>query len=351
MEMIRSAVLLALVVVVATASEAKSQVLDRVKTTDGRSTRGTVVRMSPTEVVVTDEAGQAETISVNQIDVIVYASEPRLLTQARTRMGNQRFEDALKALRELDEKAMSRDFIKQDVQFYRALCQARLALGGRGKLSSAGSAMHNFASDAGNRDSYHYFEAIRMLGELLAASGKHAKAIEYFGRLMEAPWPEYQMRGRVLSARALMAQRKYEDAVGQLDQVLAATDEGDEAERRRMIARLDKAVCLAEMEKADEGIQLINEVLPQIGLDERELRGRAFRARGLCYLKKDQKKDALLDFLHVDLLYNSVPEIHAEVLFRLSKLWPALGKGQRAREAAKQLKELYPNSRWAKEGA
>ena len=348
--MIRSTVLLALVVLVAATSEAKAQVLDRVKTTDGRSTRGTVVQMSSTEVVVADKAGQDETIAVNRIDEIVYASEPRLLTQARSRMGNQRFEDALNALSELNEKAVSRNFIKQDVQFYRALCQARLALSGRGKLSVAGGAMHGFVSDAGNRDSYHYFEATRMLGELLAASGKHAKAIEYFGRLMKAPWPEYQMRGHVLSAQALMVQRKYEDAIRQFDQVLAATEEGEEAERRRMIARLDKAVGLAEMEKADEGIQLINGVLPQIDPDERELRARAFRARGLCYLKKDQKKDALLDFLHVDLLYNSVPEIHAEVLFRLSKLWPALGKGQRAREAAKLLKERYPNSRWAKEG-
>ncbi len=348
--MIRSTALPALVVLVVATSVARAQILDRVKTADGRSTRGTVVQMSATEVVVTDKADQDETISVNKIDVIVYASEPRLLTQARTRMGNQLFEDALIMLSKIDEKAVSRNFIKQDVQFYRALCQARLALGGRGKLSVAGRAMHDFASDADNRDSYHYFEATRVLGELLATSGKHAKAIDYFGRLMEAPLPEYQMRGRVLSARALMAQRKYQDAVRQFDQVLATTDEGDEAERRWMTARLDNAVCLAETEKADEGIQLINEVLPQVGLDERELRARAFRARGLCYLKKDQKKDALLDFLHVDLLYNSVPEIHAEVLFRLSKLWPALGKGQRAREAAKLLKERYPNSRWAKEG-
>ncbi len=347
--MIRSTVLPTLVVLVSLTGMTNAQLLDRVKTTDGRSTRGTVVRMSSTEVVVRDKADQDETISVNRIDTIVFASEPRLLTQTRTRMGNQRFEDALTVLGKMNEKAMSRNFIKQDVQFYRALCQARLALFGRGKLSVAGKAMHRFAGDAGNRDSYHYFEATRVLGELLAASGQHAKAIDYFGRLIEAPWPEYQMRGRVLSARALMAQRKYEEAVRQLDQVLAATEEGDEAERRRMTARLDKAVCLAEMEKADEGIQLINEVLPQIGLDERELRARAFRARGLCYLKKDQKKDALLDFLHVDLLYNSVPEIHAEVLFRLSKLWPAVGKGSRAREAAKQLKERYPNSRWAKE--
>ena len=52
-------------------------------------------------------------------------------------------------------------------------------------------------------------------------------------------------------------------------------------------------------------------------------------------------------FLHVDSLYFGVPEQHAEALANLSTLWKDVQKGDRAAQALEQLKERYPNSRWA----
>ena len=67
-----------------------------------------------------------------------------------------------------------------------------------------------------------------------------------------------------------------------------------------------------------------------------------------CHVASNKPKDALLAFLHVDVLYNTVPASHAEALAKLVPLWEAIGKPGRAREARQLLRERYPNSRWAR---
>ena len=60
----------------------------------------------------------------------------------------------------------------------------------------------------------------------------------------------------------------------------------------------------------------------------------------------------MLAFLHVDVLYFSVPEAHAEALANLVELWTELPNTERAVRARKILQEQYANSPWAKkEGA
>ena len=72
-------------------------------------------------------------------------------------------------------------------------------------------------------------------------------------------------------------------------------------------------------------------------------------ALGNCYEKARQNKEALFAFLHVDVLYNTVPEVHAEALAHLVPLWKAVGQEERSREARETLLQRYANSRWAKQ--
>jgi hypothetical protein len=55
-----------------------------------------------------------------------------------------------------------------------------------------------------------------------------------------------------------------------------------------------------------------------------------------------------LAYLHVDVLYSSVPDAHAEALSNLIPLWQAVGQEERAREARKTLEQRYAGSKWAK---
>ena len=70
---------------------------------------------------------------------------------------------------------------------------------------------------------------------------------------------------------------------------------------------------------------------------------------GKCYEKANQKKDALLAFLRVDIVYASVPDAHAESLAHLAPLWQAVGQEERGREARQTLKDKYGGSKWARQ--
>ena len=61
---------------------------------------------------------------------------------------------------------------------------------------------------------------------------------------------------------------------------------------------------------------------------------------------KDQ--DALIAYLTVDLVYNTVPDSHAEALYYLSELWGKAREDQRSRQCGQILRDAYPQSGWAK---
>ena len=82
--------------------------------------------------------------------------------------------------------------------------------------------------------------------------------------------------------------------------------------------------------------------------EQKELQARAYNALGDSYQRAGRTKDALLAFLHVDVLYSTVPDAHAEALSHLATLWDAVGQADAARQARQTLNEQYRDSRWAK---
>ena len=99
--------------------------------------------------------------------------------------------------------------------------------------------------------------------------------------------------------------------------------------------------------KTDEAIKAVQAVIAKADPENQELHARAYNILGNCYLTASKKKEALLAFLHVDLLYSRFPEQHAEALANLATLWADLDKADRAAQARDLLKEKYPNSAWA----
>jgi TolA-binding protein len=112
---------------------------------------------------------------------------------------------------------------------------------------------------------------------------------------------------------------------------------------------MGKAVSLAETGGVDEAVGIIEKVIHDADPQEKELHARAYNSLGACYEKAGKTKEALLAFLHVDVLYNTVPEAHAEALSHLATLWKAIGQDERARESRQTLSERYGGSRWAKQ--
>jgi tetratricopeptide (TPR) repeat protein len=336
---------LAVALLAAAPRPVQAQAFDGVKRAEG-TIRGKITSISPVLVVI-EKSGVAEEVPVNEILSLTFTGEPSELAFGRIAALNGRYEDALESLGKIDMAKVERPEIKQDIEFYQALAAAKLALGGAGSIQDAGKQM--YALESQNKTSYHYLEAAEVLGDLLVASGNYAGAETYYNKLSKVSWPEYKMRSGVLVGRALQAQNKHAEAIARFDQVLALDGKTPEAAMQKLAATLGKAVSLAAGGKVPEALKMVQAVIRDANPEDVELQARAYNALGNCYLKDGKTKDALLAFLHTDVLYNSFPEAHAEALARLSKLWDKVGNADRGREAAALLKQRYPASVWAKQ--
>ncbi len=328
MKSVSSCLLILLLTLLAPAALA----VDRVKSYQGAQLSGTVVATSPTQVAVEIGATRRE-MTVNEIESVQFDQEPNDLTQARFAVRSGRNREALAMLAKIAPADLKRPLVAKDVQFYEALASAQAALAGDGSIADAGKKM--FAFEKANSDSYHYFQACETLGNLLAALGNWPVAESYYAKLAGAPWPEYKMRAGVLTGRALVGQKKYAEAIGRFDTVLKTESTGKETHDQKVAAKLGKASALSGQEKIDEAATLVEEVVATADPADDELHARAYNILGNCYQAAGKPKQAILAFLHVDLLYPAVATAHAEALAHLAKLFAEENKPDRASRPAR----------------
>lgn len=337
----------ALVVCLAVGGAARA--FDSIKTNKA-TVLGRVVGMDSTKVLFQKASAGAlsKKIPVNQIQTIYFDGEPRDLKTAKKHVLAGRYAKALAALERIKnlKKEPRRPAISQDIEFIKALCTTKLALGGSMKIAEAGLLMKAFADN--NPNSYHYFEASEAVGDLLVAIQEYTQAMKYYARLQSAPWPDYQMRGGVAVGWALLVQGKAKQAAAAFDKVIAVTAEGDAVGRQRTAARVGKAGAMVKMKKPDEAIELVNKVIKQADTEDVPLMARAYNVLGAAELQAGHTQQALLAFLHVDMFYSAQPDAHAEALANLVNLFEQVHKADHANRARQNLKDRYPDSPWIK---
>ncbi len=324
-----------------------AQQFDSVVGTRGTPTFGTITAMSRTEIAISSSKGDKK-YPVNEIQKVTYKGEPRELRDAREAIKKGQLEMARSMLEEISTTGITRPEILQDIQFYKAFSEGRLALVGGGDKAAAARAMLAFESNPASKNNYHYYAAMELLGDLAVSLSSFDKGVAYYKKLAEAPWPDYKMRANVLQANALVSDSKYADALKKYQEVLATSLDDANAREQKLLAMLGKAVCLAQTGKAQQGIDSVLEIIAENDSREKtQLFARAYNALGTCYLKAEKPQDALLAFLHVDLLFNQTPDAHAEALFHLSHLWKKVNKAERAIRARSVLENHYSGSTWA----
>jgi len=306
--------------------------------------RGTITSMTKDEVGM-DMAGVARTFPVNEIVRISYGDENPELTNARNLVQQKNYNAALTELRKLQGVQIPREYMKQDVDYLTALCLARLAMSEGGDKKAAAQAMLDFVRSAPN--SWHFYDAAEVLGDLAASSGDNAAAARYYAGLTKAPWEDYRMRANIAVGNALLAQKNAAEALNRFNDVLNASLTNPEANTLKTFAQIGKAQCLAETGKPDEGVKIIEEIIANNDPSDSLLFGKAYNALGNCYLKSNKTKEALQAFLHTDILFYADGPTHAEALYHLSKLWSEVNKSDRAVEARNTLRERYSGSAWS----
>lgn len=318
---------------------------DRVRLTRG-SESGEITETSPFEVTIDKGTGNAKKIAVNEIRSVILDGEPTELTQGRINAKNGGYSTALETLKKIDASKIDRELIREEIEFYVAFCAGKNALAGTGDLLESGRQLNEFVR--AHPKSFHYLDAVETMADLLVVTEKYPAAQKQYEELAKAPWPDYKMRASILVGRTLQAQGKHDDAIRQFDVALADLDEGEAAQGQKQAATLGKAVSLTETKKIDEAVRLIEEVIQNTDPEQKELQARAYNALGACYERADRAKDALLAFLHVDVLYSSEADAHAEALSHLAKLWKTVGHDEQGRKAQQVLQEKYGKTKWAK---
>jgi tetratricopeptide (TPR) repeat protein len=341
-----SAAVIAAVALHGTEQPAWAQQLDQVFLTKGAPSRGMVSAMTRDQVTQ-QVGGAARQIAANEVARITYSDEPAELNAARTAVLQRNYSGALQELKKLEGATIQREFARHDFEYYKALCQARLAMTEGGDKSAATAAMLDFVRAA--PQSYHFYEAAETLGDLSMASGKYADAAKYYGPagVAGAPWPEYQLRGNNAVGRALAAEKIFDQALARFEAVIASELTTAEATSQKLLATVGKAICLAEMGQAEAAVALLQDLIAKNDPQDQALFARAYNALGQCHLKLNKPKEALLAYLHTDVLFYNDADAHAEALYHLTRLWTDANKSDRALAARTTLKERYAGSIWA----
>ena len=181
-----------------------------------------------------------------------------------------------------------------------------------------------------HKGNYRWLKANEVFGDLAVAAGNFKASEAYYDQLRKSPFPDYKMRAGVRIGRALMAQGGAENlaAAGKaFDEALAIPADTDAAKTQRLDATLGKARLLALAGKFDDAIKTVEPIIATASREQAETLAHAYNTLGVAYRAAKKPKDSLMAFLHVDLLYPSVPDAHAEALYNLTIA--VVGNGQR----------------------
>ena len=312
--------------------------------------------MKALEIEIETNRGITKTVPVNEIDLLSYDGEPTKLNDIRKKISEEDYEDAEATLKTAKVDENKRPEIQADVDFYKALCAARRALGGNGDIAAAGGEMIAFQTK--NPNNYHYLEACEVVGDLLVAKGLFPKAEEYYQKLAQAPWEDYKMRAGVGIGRAQLAMGKAATALKTFKDVLSNESVNPQTDMPRQLAKLGEARCLVATGKTEEAVKLaqaaIAKLTPKdVGLTPRPTipwarpcARRRPSPRTTSPPRTPATRKPCWPSCTSTFLYSGTPETHAEALANLFEVFTELHKSDHAGICRKTLIDRYPLSPW-----
>ncbi len=308
--------------------------------------RGRIVGMTPDSIEL-EKRGTSVNIDAWRIRKITYSSEPSELDRARDRMEDGRFADCLTELAKISERP-DNEFIAQEIDFYKAYCSAMESLmGGDITAQQAGTLVRDFVRNY--PQSYHYYPAVELLGQLLVGINKPDLAAAEFAKLAESRHPGTRVRGLYLQGNALLLAGQTAEARRAFEAVANADGTDDESQNYKLLAECGLAKVMAMEGDPDGGQAIAEKIIAEESSENSELFANAYNALGLSHMQAGRLMDAAMAFLHTDLLYANESEAHAEALYYLARIWPQLEFTDRADRARQTLKTRYRNSFWAQQ--
>jgi tetratricopeptide (TPR) repeat protein len=319
------------------------------RSTDKRAA-GEVSDVSKDSVTVTPRVGSPTVFPANDIQRIEWDGEPPSLRLARSKDSVGQYALALDDYRQAaKEVSGDNDHLRTDIEYGIASVIGRMALGDATQQEEAVNELTAFRDNHSGH--YRYFDALLLLGDVYLAQGDANAAESTFQLVTTSKWADYQMAANVKIARVKLARGDVPGARAAFDAVVGTATSSPAEESRRFEAMLGQASCLQQEGNHEEAARILGEVIAGCAPTDTRLQAEAYLRQGDAYAALGQRtKEAVMSYLHVDVipLLAREKDLHAEALYRLTQLWPALGHPARADLAAGKLQSDYPNSEWAK---
>lgn len=321
---------------------------DQVVLLDGDRFRGSIVSVSPDAVEIEDRNQKVSRHVITDVREVAFDGEPSSLADARGLLLKRDARGALEELAKVEaaEINAAEPRIREEYEFVKLAASARVSSAADGP--AVAGALKTFL--AAKTRSHHFYAGQELLGDMLAKLGKFDEAAAAYAELDRGP-PSLRVRAATAKARLLLLQRKPKEAMKQFEAATRiATDAADAASGvEKGKAELGIARCLALSGRPADGVAAAKAAIRKATPADRDLLAAAFVTLGGCQRATgDRNDDAIVSFLTVDLVYNGVPELHAEALYNLVELWESTKQPERAREARQALITTYPQSSWTR---
>ncbi|MBI1325510.1 tetratricopeptide repeat protein [bacterium] len=308
--------------------------------TSGRVVRGTINAETPREVRI-QVGNKPETVPIEEIAEINYAGTPPAFLEARVREKAGDYRGALENYEKAAAASGLKPFVGQLVKFSYAAALAASVSEDESRSDKAIKALQDFVKTYPN--GRHTASAYESLLNLVRSGGDDARIDSVIDELAKVPGE--QARAKVLKADTLVDQGKAEEALRSIDSV------GAQIPADSSLARLAESVRIKSLvgtKKLDEAESKARQLIEAADPADSEALAHAYNALGDCLRASGKPKDALIAYLHTDILFDSVPNEHARALAAITQLWRTLEKPDRAEQTLSKLATAYPRSPWLK---
>ncbi len=309
------------------------------KQATGGRVRGSIQSESATDVAV--KLG-ANTINVptDQILSVHYDGQPASMALAETNESTGQFEKAADLYKKAATEASAKPLIEQAALYKQAALTAEGALADPGKAAGAVTLLDAFvkAYPSGRNTG----AALENLARLQMQKNDYASVEKTIASIEKLP--HGADRAAVLRARISAKKGEHEKALAELDKLIKSSAEGTSRRRDAQLAHAESLVGLKKYTDAETEVRGVIKALPAEDVASQSI---AYNTLGDCLRAAGRPKDALLAYLHTDVLYSKDKEQHPRALFQIEQLWRQLKRDDRADEVHAKLKQDYPQSPWA----
>ncbi|HUQ69385.1 MAG TPA: tetratricopeptide repeat protein [Planctomycetaceae bacterium] len=320
---------------------------DNITRKSGPKLAGAITGTTKTELTIKPSVGDPVAVPANEIAIIDWDDATADLKLGVSDENGGRLDSALARVRKSKaDSQTSSDALKKEFDFIEARIIARMAKADPSKVDEAIAGLEKFRK--AGADHFRFYESLRYLGEVQMVKADYAAARQSFEGLSQAPWNDVKLSGQVSLGRILMAEGNADEAVRMFDAAIAAAGNSSGEQARKYDAMLGKARALAAQSKHEEALKTLDEVTMKAPATETALQAEAYVLQGNSLQAMNRNKEAVLAYLHVDLLFPRETAYHAESLFHMAKLWKSVNSPDRGLDAEAKLTASYPKSEWAK---